>query len=154
MSATVVKHLNVLLRNELTAINQYFLHAKLLKHQGFMKLSAKEYEESIDEMKHAEQLVDRILYIGGTPDLQRLGKIYAGNTPKEMLEGDLKAEEKALKDLKEAAAAAEEADDRGSLELIEAILISEEEHVDWLNTQLRLIDTLGEAAYLQTQVVV
>ncbi len=148
----VIDQLNVLLRNELTAINQYFLHARMLGHFGFKRLEKKVYEESIDEMKHADQLIARILYLGGLPNLQDLGKLFIGETAKEMLECDLKLEGIAHKDHVSAREICQKNADNVSEQLVEAILKSEEEHTDWLETQLRLISTLGEQAYLQTQV--
>ena len=151
-SAKVIEHLNVLLKNELTAINQYFLHSRTLDYQGFKRLAAKEYEESIDEMKHADLLIARILFLEGHPNLQDLGQLFIGETPKEMLEADLKIEEKAHADLLKALDVCQEEGDNVSEQLVEDILKSEEEHADWLQEQLRLIDRLGESAYLQTQV--
>lgn len=151
-SKAVVKALNVILKNELTAINQYFMHAKMLKHQGFEKLAAKEYEESIDEMKHADVICDRILLIGGLPNLQDMGKIMVGEHAQEMLESDLKLEEKAHKDLLASIAICEEEKDITSSNLLQDILASEEEHYDWLRKQLDLIKVLGVENYLQTQV--
>ena len=148
----VIDQLNVLLRNELTAINQYFLHARMLGHLGFKRLEKKVYAESIDEMKHADQLIARILYLGGLPNLQDLGKLFIGETAKEMLECDLKLEGIAHKDLVSALEICQKNTDNVSEQLVEAILKSEEEHTDWLETQLRLISNLGEQAYLQTQV--
>ncbi|MBM3617456.1 MAG: bacterioferritin [Alphaproteobacteria bacterium] len=151
-NAAVVKALNSILKNELTAINQYFLHAKTLKHMGFEKLATKEYEESIDEMKHADVLCDRILLIGGLPNLQDLGRLMVGETPQEMLECDLKIEEKAHKDLVVAIATCEKEGDITSSNLLQDILKSEEDHYDWLRKQLDLIKVLGVENYLQTQV--
>lgn len=148
----VIDQLNVLLRNELTAINQYFLHARMLGHLGFKRLEKKVYAESIDEMKHADQLIARILYLGGLPNLQDLGKLFIGETAKEMLECDLKLEGIAHKDLVSALEICQKNADNVSEQLVEAILKSEEEHTDWLETQLRLIGNLGEQAYLQTQI--
>ena len=151
-SADVIKHLNVLLRNELTAINQYFLHARMLGHMGFKRLEAKEYEESIDEMKHADALIKRVLFLGGHPNLQDLGKLMIGENPHEMLQSDRALEAQAHKDLLAALQACQNAGDNVSEQLVEGILKSEEEHADWLDTQLRLIERLGVEAYLQTQV--
>lgn len=151
-SSPVIDQLNVLLRNELTAINQYFLHARMLGHLGLKRLEKKVYAESIDEMKHADQLIARILYLGGLPNLQDLGKLFIGETAKEMLACDLKLEGIAHKDLVVALEICQKNTDNVSEQLVEAILKSEEEHTDWLETQLRLITTLGEQAYLQTQV--
>lgn len=151
MTKHVIAQLNIILKNELTAINQYFLHSRILDHQGFSALARKEYEESIDEMKHADQIMKRILFLGGLPNLQDLGRLMIGETPKEMLQCDLKAEEKAVSDLKQALAAAIEAKDSGTEQLIEAIIVSEEEHIDWLRKQLSVIDTIGIENYLQSQ---
>lgn len=151
-NAAVVKALNSILKNELTAINQYFLHARILGHQGFAKLAAKEYEESIDEMKHADALTSRILLINGLPNLQDLGKLMVGETPQEMLECDLKLEVKAHKDLVDAIAVCEAEGDITSGNLLEDILKEEELHYDWLRKQLDLIKTIGVENYLQTQI--
>lgn len=151
-NAEVIKSLNIILKNELTAINQYFLHAKMAEHQGLTKLHAEMYKESIDEMKHADALTTRILFLGGLPNLQNLGKLMIGETPKEMLENDLKLEDNALKDLREAHKVADEAADVGSITLLEEIINSEEQHQDWLKRQLSLIEALGIENYLQTQV--
>jgi bacterioferritin len=151
-SPEVIKHLNVLLRNELTAINQYFLHSRMFGHMGLKRLEAKEYEESIDEMKHADALIKRILFLGGHPNLQDLGKLFIGEHPREMIEADAKIEAIAHADLLAALEACNNAGDNVSEQLVEDILKSEEEHADWLQTQLRLIDRLGVEAYLQTQV--
>jgi bacterioferritin len=152
VSPEVIKHLNILLRNELTAINQYFLHSRMLGHMGLKRLEQKEYEESIDEMKHADQLIKRILFLGGHPNLQDLGKLFTGENPREMIEADVKIEKIAHRDLLAALAACQKAGDNVSEQLVESILKSEEEHMDWLQTQLRLMDCLGMEAYLQTQV--
>lgn len=151
-NAAVIGALNVILRNELTAINQYFLHARTLKHLGFSKLGAKLHAESIDEMKHADALIERILFLDGLPNLQDLGKLLIGETPKEMLECDLQLEKNGHKDLLSALDICQEAGDNVSEQLVEDILKSEEEHMLWIETQLRLFASLGEANYLQTQV--
>lgn len=147
-----IQHLNLALKNELTAINQYFLHARMLRHQGYKKLEDKVYEESIDEMKHADQLINRILLLGGFPNLQDLGKLFIGETPEEMLKCDLKLEQIAIPALREAIVYLESTKDFASADLLHEILRAEEEHQLWIETQLRLIEKLGAAAYLQTQV--
>ena len=148
---TVIQHLNKILGNELVAINQYFLHARMYEDWGLKKLGEHEYHESIDEMKHADKLIKRILFLEGLPNVQDLGKILIGEHTKEMLECDLKIEKIALADLKAAIAHFEVVGDFGSRELLEDILESEEEHIDWLETQLGLIDKVGIENYLQSQ---
>ncbi|MCH9692044.1 MAG: bacterioferritin [Gammaproteobacteria bacterium] len=147
----VIKHLNKALANELIAINQYFLHSRMFKDWGFKELAEKEYHESIDEMKHADWLIERILFLEGIPNLQHLGKLLIGENTEEMLKCDLKLENKAIPDLRDAIAYCETVHDYGSRELLEKILESEEEHVDWLETQLSLIDKVGLNNYLQSQ---
>jgi len=149
--AQVIAHLNKALYNELTAINQYFLHSRMFHNWGFKELAEHEYEESIDEMKHADRLIERILFLDGLPNLQHLGKLLIGETPREVIECDLRLEQAAMPDLKAAIACCEEAGDYVSRELFESILESEEAHVDWLETQLGLIARLGENAYLQAR---
>ena len=150
--AKVIEHLNKVLGNELVAINQYFLHSRMFKDWGLDKLGAKEYHESIDEMKHADQLIERILFLEGLPNLQDLGKLMIGENTKEMLQCDLKLENLAIPDLRDAIEYCEKVRDFVSRDLFQHILDSEEEHVDWLETQLSLIERLGIQNYEQTQV--
>jgi len=150
--AKVIEHLNKVLFNELTAINQYFLHARMYRNWGFKELAEHEYKESIDEMKHADKLIERILFLDGLPNLQHLGKILIGENPREAIVCDLKLEEMALPDLRNAIGHCESIGDFVSRELFEEILKSEEEHIDWLETQIGLIERLGETPYLQSKI--
>lgn len=147
----VIEHLNKALGNELIAINQYFLHSRMYKDWGLKELADHEYEESIDEMKHADVLIERILFLEGLPNLQKLGKLLIGENTKEMLECDLKLEMIAIPDLRDAIEYCESVRDYVSRDLFQNILDSEEEHVDWLETQLGLIDKVGMENYLQSK---
>ena len=149
-NARIIELLNEILTNELTAINQYFAHAKMCQNWGFTTLGAKIRAESIDEMKHADQIIDRILYLEGMPNLQRLGKISIGENVPEQLKADLALEMTAVKFLNECISERAKADDNGSLELVKSILVSEEQHVDWIEEQLGLIDSVGLQNYLAT----
>jgi len=149
--ARTIEFLNIVLKNELTSINQYFLHSRMLADWGISELSKVEYDESIDEMKHADKLIQRILYLGGLPNLQDLGKLMIGENVQEIIASDLGLEEKALADLRQAISYAESIQDYGSRELYLYILKNEEEHVDYLVTQQKLIAQIGITDYIQVQ---
>lgn len=151
IDSEVIAHLNMALKNELTAINQYFLHAKMFEDWGLARLAEREKEESIDEMKHADELMERILFLEGLPNLQNLGKIYIGQDVPEILQCDLNLEMEALPVLRTAIEFCEKIGDFVSRQLFREILSSEEEHVDWIETQLDLIKKTGLENYTQAQ---
>ncbi len=147
----IIRLLNAQLTNELTAINQYFLHARMYRHWGFGKLGKKEYDESIGEMKHADGLINRVLMLDGLPNLQALHKVMIGENTPEMLNCDLQLEILAQKTVKEGIAACEASSDYVSRELFQKILDDTEEHIEWLETQIELINKVGLQNYLQSQ---
>ena len=148
----VIEHLNKALFNELTAINQYFLHARMLKNWGYIELAEHEYKESIEEMRHADRLIERILFLDGLPNLQHLGKLHLGENVGEMLQGDLDLEMAATADLRAAIGHSEGIADYVSRELFRSILHDEEDHIDWLETQQRLIAEISVERYLQGKI--
>lgn len=150
--SNIIDCLNRVLKNELTAINQYFLHSRMYKNWGLNALAEREYGEAVDEMKHADQLIERILMLEGLPNLQDLGRLVIGEDVAEMLRADLALERDAMPVLRECVVAAETAQDFVSRGLFEEILASEEDHVDWLETQLGLIDKTGLRNYVQSQI--
>ena len=147
--AKIIEQANIILKNELTAVNQYFLHARMLKDWGFNRLADKVYEESIGEMKHADYLIERILFLEGLPNVQDLGKIRIGENVPEIFTADLSVEEMNQKCLKAAISISEETHDYGSREIFEKILVDTEEHIDWIETQQNLIEQAGLQNYLQ-----
>ena len=151
-NARVIESLNEILTGELTAINQYFIHAKMCANWGFERLAHKNRQESIGEMKHADSIIERILFLDGVPNMQRLEKVRVGETVHEQLKLDLKLEEVAIARLNKAIAQAVDAADNTTRELLEEILVSEEDHVDWLEAQLGLIKQVGEQNYLSQQI--
>jgi bacterioferritin len=151
INSEIVNHLNKVLSDKLASINRYFLHARILKHMDFMELADHEYKESIQQMKHADKLIERILSIGGTPDLQEYGKIAIGNTVEEILKSDLAVEQASRDQLNLAIDKAISANDKGTSELLNSILESKDERIAFISSQLKLIDTSSLHKYLQVQ---
>lgn len=151
-SQKIIDALNSILTGELTAINQYFLHSRMLQDWGMAKLAKLEYDASIDEMKHADQLIQRVLFLEGLPNVQKLDRVLIGQNIKELIECDLKVEHTAIPKLKDAIALAETEKDYVSRDLFASILASEEEHVDWLETQQKLIEQVGVQNFIQSQI--
>ena len=149
----VIEALKEILTNELTAVNQYFLHARMCRNWGYNKIGDKIYAESIDEMKHAKELIDRILFLEGAPNVQKLHPLKIGKTVKEQLESDLALEHKAIPDLKQAIEICNKRGDHGTREMLEHILVSEEEHIDWIESQLGVIEEVGIENYLSQQII-
>jgi bacterioferritin len=148
----VIARLNEILTGELTAINQYFLHARMCKNWGYKHLAEHIYKESIDEMKHADKLVERILFLEGLPNLQKLDKLTIGESAVEILKNDLALEQQAIPRLNEAIKFCREQGDNGTEDMLTKMLVSEEEHTDWLESQLELVKQVGEAMYLAQQI--
>jgi bacterioferritin len=151
-NAKIIEALNDVLTAELTGINQYFVHAKMCANWGYQRLAEHNRKEAIDEMKHADEVIDRILYLEGIPNMQRLGKVRVGETVAEQMKLDLKLEVEAVGRLNKSVELAVQLHDNGTRELFEKILVSEEEHVDWLEAQLELIKQVGEKNYLTKQI--
>lgn len=151
--AETIRYLNIVLKNELTAINQYFLHSRMYRNWGLKRLQEHEYRESVDEMKHADSLVERVLFLEGLPNLQDLGKLLIGESVAEMIDCDLRLEYAARTDLRAALAHCEQVGDYVSRRLLTSILESEEEHIDWLETQKDLIARIGVERYTQSQML-
>ncbi len=148
----IIDLLNDVLTAELTAINQYFIHAKMMKNWGYLRLAEKERHESIDEMKHADTLIDRILFLEGLPNMQRMNKVAVGETVPEQLRLDLDEEKRAVKRLNDGIKLCRDLGDNGTEDLLTKILVSEEEHVDWIESQIELMRQIGEPNYLAQQI--